>query len=191
VEKSRQDRLILKLLNRALATANEEKVLFLLNRMIGRQNKSYFATQSGLNRVTLYRGFSPRNSPKLETVLKAMDTLALQLQCSARATEKSPSSEHSRRTAALLSAAFATNSLEAISRAFGEMVHAQGNIAEFARRVSMSRNCLYRWLQAGNALYFRSLLKITVALGLRLEVAWRYNETQPDGEWHARSSPPE
>ena len=40
MERTRQDRLILKLLNRALDAANEEKILFLFNRMIERQNKS-------------------------------------------------------------------------------------------------------------------------------------------------------
>jgi len=76
-------------------------------------------------------------------------------------------------TAALLSDAFATNDLEAISRAFGETVHAQANIADFARRVSMSRMSLYRWVQEGRRLKFRSVLKITSVLGLRLEVARR------------------
>jgi len=155
MERTRQDRLFLKLLNRALDAANEEKILFLFNRRIERQNKSNFAAQSGLNRVTLYRGFSPGSSPKLETVLKTLDAFALQFQCSPRTAGQ----EHLRMTAAPLSDAFATNDLEVISRAFGETVHAQANIAEFSRRVSISRMSLYRWIQAGNALKFRSILK--------------------------------
>jgi probable addiction module antidote protein len=183
MDKSRQDRLILKLLNRALNAANEEKVLILLNRMIERQNKSHFALQSGLNRTTLYRGFSPNNSPKLETVLKVMDAFAMQLQCSGRT---SSPTDCARMTAELLNKAFATNNLEVISRAIGEAVHAQANIAEFARRVSISRMSLYRWIQAGNALHFRSVLKITSALALGLEVAWRSSST--DVERHSGRS---
>jgi DNA-binding phage protein len=74
-------------------------------------------------------------------------------------------------TVALLNDAFATDDLEVISRAFGETVHAQANIAEFARRVSISRKSLNRWIEAGRTLKFQSV--ITSALGLRLEVAWR------------------
>jgi probable addiction module antidote protein len=173
MKRTRQDRLILKLLNGALDAANEEKILLLFNRMIERQNKSHFAAQSGLNRVTLYRGFSPGSSPRLETVLKALDASALQFKCSPRTTGQSPPTEHLKMTAALLSDAFATDDLEVISRAFGETVHAEANIADFARRVSISRMSLYRWIEAGNALKFQSVLKITSALGLRLEVAWR------------------
>ena len=166
-------------LNRALGAANEEKILFLINRMIECQNKLQFAAQSGLNRVTLYRGFSPRSAPKFETVLKALDAFSLQLQCSPRTTGQSPPKEHLGMTAVVLSAALATNDLEVISRAFGETVHAQANIAEFSRRVSISRMSLYRWFQAGNRLKFRSVLKITSALGLRLEVTWRSSVTTP------------
>ena len=185
METTREDGLILKRLNRALDAANEEKILFLFNRMIERQNKSHFAAQSGLNRVTLYRGFSSDSSPKLETILKALETLALQFQCSPRTTGQSPPKEHLRMTAALLSDVFATNDLEVISRAFGETVHAQANIAEFSRRISISRMSLYRWIQAGNALKFRSILKITSALGLRLEAAWRSKITQADCKRHS------
>ena len=139
MERTRQDRLFLKLLNRALDAANEEKILILINRMIQRQNKLQFAAQSGLNRVTLYRGFSAGGAPKFETVLKALNAFSLQLQCSPRTTEQAPPKEHLGRTAVVLSAALATNDLEVISRAFGETVHAQANIAEFSRRVTMSR----------------------------------------------------
>jgi probable addiction module antidote protein len=180
MERTSQDRLILKLLNRALHAANEEKILFLFDRMIERQHKSNFAAQSGLNRVTLYRGFSPGSSPKLETVLKTLDAFALQFQCSPRTRGQSPPKEHLRMIAAPLSDAFATNEIEVISRAFGKTVHAQANIAEFSRRVSISRMSMYRWIQAGNALKFQSILKITSALGLRLEVTWRSCVTQPD-----------
>ena len=152
-------------LNRAFDAANEEKILILINRMIQRQNKLQFAAQSGLNRVTLYRGFSAGGAPKFETVLKALDAFSLQLQCSPRTTGQSPPKEHLGITAFVLNAALATSDLEVISRAFGETVHAQANIAEFSRRVSISRVSLYRWFQAGNGLKFRSVLKITSALG--------------------------
>jgi probable addiction module antidote protein len=175
VDNTRQGRITLKLLNRALDGANEDEVLVLLNEMIDCQNKLHFAMQSGLNRVTLYRGFSPNSSPRLDTVLKALDAFGMQLRCRRKTTQKCCHPEHAQMSAELLSSAFATNNLEAICRAFGETVHAQQNIAEFARRASISRMSLYRWLQAGNALYFRSALKITSALGLRLEVAWRSN----------------
>ena len=161
MERTRQDRLPLKLLNRALDAADEQRILLLFNRMIERKNKSRFAAQSGLNRVTLYRGFSPGGSPTLETVLKALDAFALRFQCSPRTTGQTLPTKHLRMTAALLSDAFATIDLEAISRAFGETVHAQANIADFARRVSMSRMSLYRWIQEGRRLKLRSVLKIT------------------------------
>ena len=173
MKRARQDWLILQLLNRALDAAVEKEILILFSRMIKRQNKSHFAAQSGLNRITLYRGFSPGSSPRLETVLKLLDASALRFKCSPRRPEESPLIERSKITAALLNDAFATDDVEVISRAFGERVHAQPNISEFAGRVSISRMSLYRWIEAGNAIKFQSVLKITSALGLRLEIAWR------------------
>jgi len=83
MKRARQDRLILKLLNRALDAADEEQILLLFSRMIAHLNKSNFAAQSGLNRVTLYQtlsGVFTGEFPKIGNRLESIECLRSAIQ---------------------------------------------------------------------------------------------------------------
>jgi probable addiction module antidote protein len=170
-----------KFLNRAFQTTDGRQVCVALGEAVRAQNVTTIANASGIERAHLYGAFVSERGPRLSTVTKVITALRMRLITvqSPSALEKCspehPVHGHMRyRTPAgvaeLLNPALETSDLRAICSTFGEIIRAQENVAEFARRIQIGRTRLYRSFMGDRSPEFTTVLTILQAFGLQLRV---------------------
>ncbi|MEH2518509.1 putative addiction module antidote protein [Bradyrhizobium sp. AZCC 1610] len=171
-----------KFLNQAFQTTDSRQVCLALGEAVRAQNVTTIAIASGIERAHLYGAFVSERGPRLSTVTKVITALRLRLvtvQPSASTLERYGSQQpvhgHLRYStpagvAELLNPALATSNLRAICSTFGEIIRAQENVAEFARRIQIGRTRLYRSFMGDRSPEFTTVLTILGAFGLQLRV---------------------
>lgn len=153
-------------LNSAFETAQEEKVCSVLAAAVTTGNKSRLANKGRTDRTTLYRAFQMGHHPKFVTVLKVLHSLDMRLECHSN---RSGMDEELQLVLARLNEGFKTADAKTIHSAFGALISGQSKTV-LADQLAMSRTSLYRWLRSGIAPTFRSIMNLTIALQLRLTV---------------------
>lgn len=145
-------------------------------RTLGMQN---VALKAGVDRATFYRAFRLENGPTLETMVKTLHALGLQLVVETRRQRggaanrvvKSPSASFSpeivstAKAARSLTIALRSGDLHRAVRKFGQILQTQQNVSEFARRTIRSRETLYRSFTPPSLPRFSTLLSVLNALG--------------------------
>jgi probable addiction module antidote protein len=171
-----------KFLNQAFQTTDSRQVCLALGEAVRAQNVTTIAIASGIERAHLYGAFVSERGPRFSTVTKVIAALRMRL-----ATVPSPMSAlerysplqpvhgHLRYTtpagvAGLLNPAFETSDLRAICSTFGEIIRAQENVTEFARRIQIGRTRLYRSFAGDRSPEFTTVLTILQVFGLQLRV---------------------
>lgn len=138
------------------------------------------ALKAGVDRATLYRAFRLENGPTLETMVKTLHALGLQLVVETRLQRdvstacrvvKSPSARISpevvttAKAARNLTIALRSGDLHRAVGMFGQILQTQQNVSEFARRTIRSRETLYRCFTPPSLPRFSTLLSVLDALG--------------------------
>ncbi len=169
-------------LNKAFETADIAEVCGAIDELIRLQSISRIAQQSGIERAHLYNAFSSQRGPRLSTVISVLQAIGLQLLVKPKQlscerppgdgrseTNKSPKLRSRRTsTAQSLNKALDTSDLRSIAQAFGEVIRAQENVAEFARQAGLERTRLYRCFGGALTPEFSAVLGVVDALGLQL-----------------------
>jgi probable addiction module antidote protein len=171
-----------KFLNQAFETTDSRQVCLALGEAVRAQNVTAIAIASGIERAHLYGAFASERGPRLSTVTKVitalrMSLVAVQSPMGAleRCSPQQPVHGHLRYTtpagvAGLLNPALGTSDLRAICSTFREIIRAQENVAEFARRIQIGRTRLYRSFMDDRSPEFTTVLTILRAFGLQLRV---------------------
>lgn len=188
-----------KFLNQAFETTDSRQVCLALGEAVRAQNVTAIATASGIERAHLYGAFASERGPRLSTVTKVITALRMSLvavQSPMCALERcGPQHQlhgHLRYTtpagvAELLNPALEASDLRAICSTFGEIIRAQENVAEFARRIQIGRTRLYRSFMGDRSPEFTTVLTILRAFGLQLRVK-RVCKRKPSLERYSRRS---
>jgi probable addiction module antidote protein len=159
-------------LNKAFETADIAEVCGAIDELIRLQSISRIAQQSGIERAHLYNAFSSQRGPRLSTVISVLKALGLKLLVKPKQnpeTSQSPSVRSSQNSVAqFLNQAFDTCDLRSIAQAFGQVIRAQENVAEFARQAGLERTRLYRCFGGALTPEFSAVLGVVDALGLQL-----------------------
>lgn len=171
-----------KFLNRAFETTDSRQVCLALGEAVRAQNVTAIAVASGIERAHLYGAFASERGPRLSTVTKVIAALRMRFVavqspiCALeRCSPQHPLHGHLRYTtpagvAGLLNPALEASDLRAICSTFGEIIRAQENVTEFARRIQIGRTRLYRSFMDDRSPEFTTVLTILGAFGLQLRV---------------------
>ena len=138
------------------------------------------ARAAEIDRVTLYRAFRLERGPALDNMIKVLRVLGFRLVVEVRNEANSQASDgpagenRARRQAAVnarrFTAAFETGEMESLVKVFKATLHAQENVAEFARKTIRTRETLYRAFAQYPRPRFSTLLSFLNALDLRFGV---------------------
>jgi len=171
-----------KFLNQAFQTTDSRQVCLALGEAVRAQSVTAIAIASGIERAHLYGAFASERGPRLSTVTKVIAALRMRLVAEQppiselkRCRSQRPVHGHLRYStpagvAGLLNPALETSDLRAICSTFGEIIRAQDNVAEFARRIQIGRTRLYRSFMGDRSPEFTTVLTILGAFGLQLRV---------------------
>ncbi|MEH2528804.1 MULTISPECIES: addiction module antidote protein [unclassified Bradyrhizobium] len=171
-----------KFLNQAFQTTDSRQVCLALGEAVRAQSVTAISIASGIERAHLYGAFASERGPRLSTVTKVIAALRMRLVAEQsprsaleRCRSQHPVHGHLRYStpagvAGLLNPALETADLRAICSAFGEIIRAQENVAEFARRIQIGRTRLYRSFMGDRSPEFTTVLTILGAFGLQLRV---------------------
>jgi probable addiction module antidote protein len=171
-----------KFLNQAFQTTDSRQVCLAIGEAVRAQNVTTIAIASGIERAHLYGAFVSERGPRLSTVTKVITALRMRLvtvqsprSALERYSPEHPVHGHLRYStpagvAELLNPALETSDLRAICSTFGEIIRAQENVAEFARRIQIGRTRLYRSFMGDRSPEFTTVLTILQAFGLQLRV---------------------
>jgi probable addiction module antidote protein len=171
-----------KFVNQAFETTDSRQVCLALGEAVRAQCVTTIAIASGIERAHLYGAFASERGPRFSTVTKVITALrmrlvAVQSPISAleRYSPQHPAHGHLRYStpagvAELLNPALEASDLRAICSTFSEIIRAQENVTEFARRIQIGRTRLYRSFMGDRSPEFTTVLTILGAFGLQLRV---------------------
>lgn len=139
-----------------------------------------FAHAARVDRVTLYRAFRLEKGSALDTMIRVLRVLGLQLAVEVRGEENSstrtrdnlgrPKNSSARVNARRFTVAFERGEMLLLLDVFTESLRAQENVSDFANKTIRSREALYRVFTGPGTPRFSTIMSFLNALGLRLVV---------------------
>lgn len=140
-----------------------------------------FAHAARVDRVTLYRAFRLEKGSALDTMIRVLRVLGLQLAVEVRGEELNsstrtrdnlgrPKNSSARVNARRFTVAFERGEMLLLLDVFTESLRAQENVSDFANKTIRSREALYRVFTGPGTPRFSTIMSFLNALGLRLVV---------------------
>jgi DNA-binding phage protein len=169
-------------LNKAFQSNDLGRICRAVDKNVHRSvNILQFARTVGVDRSTLYRAFRSDLGPKLDLLVKIIQTFGFHLAVNRVGSAEFGEGEYSQPMSSSaapsdtdfvvdLTRAFSSNDIPSIVAALEQTLRAQASVAALADKMRISRQGLYRAFYPQATPYFSTVLGFLIALGLQLEV---------------------